>query len=126
MKLSEKLGNLVGERKLILLLLMMACGAALILLSYLMTDAPDTMPQDAAYTGSSTEQRLSYLMSMIDGAGQVDVLVTQGDAGVLGVLIVADGAQELTVRTELMRAAMTALDIPAECVEVFAREKEGT
>ena len=126
MKLSEKLGNLVGERKLILLLLMMACGAALILLSYRMTDVRDTTPQDAAYTGSSTEQRLSYLMSMIDGAGQVDVLVTQGDAGVLGVLIVADGAQELTVRTELMRAAMTALDIPAECVEVFARVKEET
>ena len=126
MKLSEKLGNLVGERKLILLLLMMACGAALILLSYRMTDVRDTTPQDAAYTGSSTEQRLSYLMSMIDGAGQVDVLVTQGDTGVLGVLIVADGAQELAVRTELMRAAMTALDIPADCVEVFAREKEGT
>jgi stage III sporulation protein AG len=47
-----------------------------------------------------------------------------GCDGVRGVLIVADGADELTVRTELMRAAMTALDVPASSVEVFARNEE--
>ena len=50
--------------------------------------------------------------------------MTEGDQGVLGVLVVADGAQELSVRTELMRAAMTALDVPADAVEVFARQGE--
>ena len=42
-----------------------------------------------------------------------------GCDGVRGVLIVADGAAELTVRTELMRATMTALDVPASSVEVL-------
>ena len=64
------------------------------------------------------------MLSQIAGAGQVEVLVTEGEQGVVGVLVVADGAQELSVRTELMRAAMTALDVPADAVEVFARQGE--
>ena len=71
------------------------------------------------------ETRLARVLSQIAGAGQVEVLVMEdGCDGVRGVLIVADGADELTVRTELMRAAMTALDVPASSVEVFARNEE--
>ena len=71
------------------------------------------------------ETRLARVLSQIAGAGQVEVLVMEdGCDGVRGVLIVADGAAELTVRTELMRAAMTALDVPASSVEVFARNEE--
>ena len=70
------------------------------------------------------EERLARVLSQIAGAGQVEVLVTEGEQGVVGVLVVADGAQELSVRTELMRAAMTALDVPADAVEVFARQGE--
>ena len=76
------------------------------------------------YAAGSVEERLAHVLSQIAGAGQVEVLVTEGDQGVLGVLVVADGAQELSVRTELMRAAMTALDVPADAVEVFARQGE--
>ena len=122
---SEKGKSPAREKKAVILLIMIVCGAALVLASYFIGDGSQEL-QRKNYAESSVEQRLSQLMSMIDGAGQVDVLVTEGDSGVVGVLIVADGAQELTIRTELMRAAMTALDIPAESVEVFVRIKEET
>lgn len=126
MNSSERLKKLLNEKKLLTLILMLLCGAALVLLSFRMSENEDAHAQDIAYTEGSVEQRLSRVLSMIQGAGEVEVLVTQSESGVVGVLVVADGAQDLTVRTELMRAAMTALDIPAESVEVFARKKEGT
>lgn len=126
MKLSERFNRIISEKRLVTLILMLACGAALVLMSYRMKETPQTeRAQDVAYAAGSIEERLSQVLSMIEGAGKAEVLVTQGETGVVGVLVVADGAQDLTVRTELMRAAMTALDIPAESVEVFVRKKEG-
>ena len=117
--------RMLQEKRLLTLLLLLVCGAALILMSYRMseTETPQRA-QDIAYTEGSMEARLARVLSQIEGAGQVEVLVMQNDAGILGVVIVADGAQQLTVRSDLMRAAMTALDVPAESVEVFARSKE--
>ena len=117
--------RMLQEKRLLTLLLMLVCGAALILMSYRMseTETPQRA-QDITYTEGSMEARLARVLSQIEGAGQVEVLVMQNDAGILGVVIVADGAQQLTVRSDLMRAAMTALDVPAESVEVFARSKE--
>ena len=126
MKLSERFNRIISEKRLVTLILMLACGAALVLMSYRMKETPQReRAQDVAYAAGSIEERLSQVLSMIEGAGKAEVLVTQSETGVVGVLVVADGAQDLTVRTELMRAAMTALDIPAESVEVFVRKKEG-
>lgn len=128
MRAGEMLKRLVEEKKLLTLVLMLLCGVALIGLSYRMTAQQEETPQhsqDVAYAAQSIEQRLSSVLSQIAGAGQVEVLVTEdAQGGVLGVLVVADGAQNLSVRTELMRAAMTALDVPASSVEVFARNAE--
>ena len=117
--------RMLQEKRLVTLLLMLACGAALILLSYRMTDAQEPQrAQDIAYTEGSMEERLARVLSQINGAGKVDVLVMQDEAGICGVVVVADGAQQLTVRSDLMRAAMTALDVPAQSVEVFQRSAE--
>ena len=117
--------RMLQEKRLVTLLLMLVCGAALILISYRMTETETPQrAQDITYTEGSMEARLARVLTQIEGAGQVEVLVMQNDTGILGVVIVADGAQQLTVRSDLMRAAMTALDVPAESVEVFARSKE--
>ena len=122
MNAGGRIRTLNVDKKLVSLLLMLIGGAVLIVLSLNTTQTPQA--EDITYTQGSVEQRLAHVLSLIEGAGDVEVLVTQSDTGVIGVLIVADGAQELAVRTELMRAAMTALDVPAQSVEVFARKKE--
>lgn len=126
MKLTEIAKAVFGEKKLMTLALMLVCGAVLVILSYRMAEQPERMADDITYTKGSLEQRLSYVLSMIEGAGDAEVMVTQNENEVIGVLIIADGAQDLTVRTELMCAAMTALDVTADQVDVFVRKKEGT
>ena len=127
MRLGELLRSIVGEKKLLTLVLMLLCGLALIGLSFTFTQQSENTQEygrDVSYAAGGVEERLARVLSQIAGAGQVEVLVTEGEQGVVGVLVVADGAQELSVRTELMRAAMTALDVPADAVEVFARQGE--
>ena len=127
MRARELLKKIAGEKRLATLVLMLLAGMALIGLSFALSrqkEQPADLGRDVTYAAGSVEERLARVLSQIAGAGQVEVLVTEGDQGVLGVLVVADGAQELSVRTELMRAAMTALDVPADAVEVFARQGE--
>lgn len=108
-----------------LLLGLMALGIFLFALSY-MLPREETPARTRELAPSDLELRLCAVLSQIKGVGEVDVLVHAADSGeVVGVLVVAQGAQELGVRTELMRAAMTALDIPAKAVDVFAMDQEG-
>lgn len=123
---GEWLKQLLRDKKLPILIAMLLCGAVLIGFSYHLNAAVEesapTDAQTADGTANAIERRLSSVLSQIIGAGNVDVLVTEKpDGEIMGVLVIADGAKELTVRTELMRAAMTALDVPASSVEVFAR-----
>lgn len=127
MRARELLKKIAGEKRLATLVLMLLAGLMLIGLSFALSrqkEQPADFGRDVTYAAGGVEERLAHVLSQIAGAGQVEVLVTEGDRGVLGVLVVADGAQELSVRTELMRAAMTALDVPADAVEVFARQGE--
>ena len=103
------------ERRFAALLLLLLLGAGLVALSFFLPEKEEEAP------APSLETRLAAALSDIAGAGQVSVFINEDEEGVRGVLVVAEGAGDLAVQTELMRAAMTALDVPAASVEVFAR-----
>ena len=52
------------------------------------------------------------------------VVITEKRPQVLGVVIVAEGANDLTVQMELSRAAQTALGVEASKVEVFEMKQK--
>lgn len=104
---GEWLKQLLRDKKLPILVAMLLCGAVLIGLSYhLNAVVEESAPADvqtADGAANAIERRLSSVLSQIIGAGNVDVLVTEKPNGeIMGVLVIADGAKELTVRTELM------------------------
>ena len=122
--LAERLKK---QKGLPLLALLLALGIGLFVLSYcLPKEETSAAPEGAGYASLDLEQRLCAVLSVIDGVGDVRVLIHEDerDGVVVGVLVVATGAQDLGVRTELLRAAMTALDVPAEAVEVFAMQAD--
>jgi hypothetical protein len=90
-----------------------------------------------ASSGSTDlEARLAGILSSISGAGKVRVMVYENknevksawlssdtqstNSNVIGVVVVSEGAQDIRVQLELIRAVQTLLDIPASAVEVFA------
>lgn len=73
------------------------------------------------------EARIARVLSAMEGAGQVDVAIfyESGDAAIpCGVVVVADGAQDVAVRLQLSRAVETLLGVNPAQVDVFKR-KEG-
>ena len=91
-------------------------------------------PAEEARTG--LEQRLEAVLSRIDGAGAVRVLVTEeagrqslagedGEAGrIIGVLIVAEGADDLGVSLALQQAVQALLQIDLNQIEIARMRRD--
>lgn len=105
-----------------------AAAAAAVLL-VLMISQPEN--------GSATQQerRIAEVLSTMAGAGKVEVVLyyapqettafsSAGSAAPTGALIVAQGAEEMAVRLNLIRAVRTLLGLPETAVDVFAMEEE--
>lgn len=108
--LREKLRGARGFEY--LLLLVAACVAAL-----LFFQSPE------ARTGAEPtelEARLERVLGAVDGAGEVRAMVNENEEGVVGALIVAEGAQDIGVRLALMQAARAILNVEIERIEVVA------
>lgn len=75
-----------------------------------------------ADTGCETalEKRLARTLSDIAGAGEVSVLINEAEDGeVTGVLIVAEGADEVGVKLRLLGAVEAALGVDASRIEII-------
>ena len=100
--LRQALDRLRGARHIEWILLAVALAAAVLLL----TDSPDEISDES----TALERRMESVLSCIQGAGEVRVLVNSGeaasafassDSSVTGVLVVAEGAGNLRVALEL-------------------------
>lgn len=94
-------------------------------------------PQDSGAQGDALETRLAAVLSRMEGAGQVEVVIhyaqtvstsawpqesAQETGEPVGVVVVAEGADNPRVRLELAQAVQTLLRLEAESVEVFAMD----
>lgn len=105
------------------LLLAVGAMAAALLLGSAETDA-----------ATQTEQRIAEVLSAIHGAGQVEVALfyTPDEAASFaapvssrptGAVVVAQGASDMQVRLQLIRAVRTLLGLPENAVDVFVMEE---
>ncbi|GEM_PF-5820876 len=119
----QTLSAMLKQKPKVILFALLLLGLVLVLASYLL---PKEEPVSASSlrTQSETEERLSVVLSEIEGAGNVEVLLTEDETGVIGAIIVAEGGEKLTVQIDLIRACCAALQLPAEAVSVFEKEGE--
>ena len=106
------------------LLALLCCAAALLLFP----------PGGAVKAGmTEEEQRVSATLSRIAGAGDVRVSIYYaqeasafggGNRSPVGAVIVAQGAGDIAVRLNLLRAAETLLGLDANRVDVFLMEEK--
>ena len=85
-------------------------------------------------TASQQEQRIAQVLSTMAGAGKVEVALfyaqqennafsASSSAAPTGALVVAQGAGDMAVRLNLIRATRTLLGLPENAVEVFIMEE---
>ena len=101
--------------------------------SYLLMSQP--LSGNTAASMTEEEQRLSATLSRIAGAGEIRVSIYYAQAASafggsasrtpVGAVIVAQGAGNVSVRLNLLRAVETLLGLSASQVEVFPMEEAG-
>ena len=68
------------------------------------------------------EGRLERILSRIEGVGRVSAMITEdGEGGVAGVVIVADGLEDISTCLRVQRAVLSLIDIEADRVEIIGR-----
>ena len=66
------------------------------------------------------EVRLERILSRIDDAGQVSVMITQKEDGTItGILIVADGLKSIGTYLKLQNAVKTLLDVDLSQIKII-------
>lgn len=110
-----------GARKIEWLILTVAVAAALLLLLPSGSERADTSGE------TELERRLRDTLCRIEGAGDVRVMVTGGEGTeeVVGVLIVAEGAEDARVQLEILRAVRTLLAIESQQIEITQMRRDG-
>jgi len=95
--------------------------AVIVLLIYLSSVNPVKKTQSSA--GTNLETRLESILSDIEGAGNVSVLINNTDNQIDGVIIVASGADNVFVKMNILKAVETVLKIPTAQIEILVGNK---
>lgn len=84
---------------------------------------------DSVGTASQTEQsasmddeesRLAAILGGLDGVGEVEVMMTRRDGEIVGVLVLAEGAEDIAVMLRILSATTTAMGVDKGIVDVYA------
>ena len=75
----------------------------------------------AANSGKSeTELRLKSILSSIDGVGSTDVMITEDEGEIIGVVIVCEGADNLMTRSNILNAVSTVLNVDKKIIAIYS------
>lgn len=69
---------------------------------------------------SVTEVKLIGILSSIEGVGATDVMISENDGEILGVVIVCDGANNIMTRSNILNAVSTALNIQKNIIAIYS------
>ena len=173
--IRDKAKKLVSKKNNFIIIIILIIGVALMLLSSADTEPKKTMRTDNILSVDSTsmlseEERLEKILSDIDGAGEVSVMITYYGTGekslayevsenisntdrggnveseksmdqkavmsngepliteerypkVKGVVVTADGADDITVKRALLRAVSAVLDVGEHRVCIYKKRR---
>ena len=72
---------------------------------------------------SDTEVKLTRILSGIEGVGQTEVMVNESGGGVVGVIIVCEGANNIMTRNDILNAVTCALKVEKNNIAIYAMNK---
>lgn len=114
----RKVIDYVKENKKILIvvvLIVILIGAV-----YIINKSKKTTNTSSTTSMSATEVKLSGILSSIEGVGSTEVMVTQNNDEILGVVIVCEGADNIMTRNNILNAVSTALGISKKIIAIYS------
>lgn len=116
----RKVLNFVNDNKKIIIVVILII--VLVGTIYFINKAADKSSATTATAAdkSATEVKLTGILSSIDGVGATDVMINEGENGVLGVVIVCEGANNIMTRNNILNAVSTALNIDKNLIAIYS------
>lgn len=102
------------------LLIILALVLILVAIVVIFYDGEESISTSALVDKSNTETRLESILSSIEGVGESNVLVTEGEDGIEGVVIVCRGADNIMTRNDILNVVSTALNIDKNIIAIYA------
>ena len=120
---SGIIAKIKGIKNIQIIVAILIIAVALIIYSNVLSNkkSPDVSVSSGASVMSDEEIRLASVLKTIDGAGDVSVMITRSGETVVGVIVIADGAKDISVRLRLLDATATALGIDKSIVNVYSK-----
>ncbi len=79
-----------------------------------------TTSASVAVERTTDELKLMNILSGIDGVGKADVMITEEDQKIVGVIVVCEGAQSISARCDIINAVKTVFNVEKSNIAIYA------
>ena len=119
---SALLKKIKGIKNIRLIAAIFIIAVALLIYSSVATNnaVRDTSGTESGSSMDSEESRLASVLEGLEGVGRVQTMITRGgDDEIVGVIVIAEGAEDIGVRFRLLSAVTTAMGVDKQIVNVY-------
>lgn len=119
---SSVLKKIRGIKNIRLIAAIFIIAVALIIYSNIAADraAADRTAGAPETSMDSDESRLAGILEGLEGVGRVETMITRGeDDEVVGIIVIAEGAEDIATRLRLLSAVTTAMGVDKQIVNVY-------
>ena len=119
---SALLKKIKGIKNIRLIAAIFIIAVALLIYSSVATNnaVRDASGTESAYGMDSEESRLASVLEGLEGVGRVETMITRGENDeIVGVIVIAEGAEDIGVRLRLLSAVTTAMGVDKQIVNVY-------
>lgn len=119
---SSVLKKIRGIKNIRLITAIFIIAVALIIYSNVAADraAADRTAGAPETSMDSDESRLAGILEGLEGVGRVETMITRGeDDEVVGIIVIAEGAEDIATRLRLLSAVTTAMGVDKQIVNVY-------
>lgn len=119
---SALLKKIKGIKNIRLIAAIFIIAMALLIYSSVATNnaVRDASGTESAYGMDQEESRLASVLEGLEGVGRVQTMITRGgDNEIVGVIVIAEGAEDIGVRLRLLSAVTTAMGVDKQIVNVY-------
>lgn len=119
---SALLKKIKGIKNIRLIAAIFIIAVALLIYSSVATNnaVRDTSGTESAYGMDQEESRLASVLEGLEGVGRVETMITRGENDeIVGVIVIAEGAEDIGVRLRLLSAVTTAMGVDKQIVNVY-------
>lgn len=122
-KLSELLSSIKGAGKVNVLITYEGTVTQVIAEQVTRTETTRTDSTNGDKLITTVVEEVTQPVYITENGQRVPVVLKELNPKIVGVVIVAEGASDIAVRLELLKAASTALDIKQNIIEIFTMNK---